>query len=106
MAKNKYYEDKTPATVGYVNRLVDEAVDTLLNGMQNMFDEQKKELRKIQKVQLDLSKGQKENSINIEVLKKGQEDIKEKLNDMTLSHPSREEFDALKKKVFRHHPSN
>lgn len=97
--KNEKLDKNSHAIIGFVQELVNDAVDTILTGMQNIQDQNNKRFDR-------LEKGQKRLETRTEKLDKGQEDIKEKLNDMTLTYPSREEFDALKKKVLRHHPSN
>ena len=64
-----------------------------------------KEFEKLKKGQEENNRQTKQLRNDIDQLRKGQKDIVETLEDITLNHTTREEFYSLKKKVFRHHPT-
>jgi len=78
------------------NRQMEEAVDAILAGMQRMFDKQDE---KIEESKKEL-KGEMD-SFRRET-KKGFSEVKKRLEDTS----SRKEFNDLKEKVYRHHPSS
>ena len=84
-----------PVTKG----MLDDAVDTLLKGMDNLYDRFKGELdRGIEKVEARLDNLERDMSF----VKRDIRDIKADLSDT----PTRKEFTELKSRVDRYHPAS
>ncbi len=64
-------------------KMLDEAVEAILNGMEGMFSKQDKRFDK---------------------LEAGQKDLQRQIGDLKYDTPTQKEFDTLKSKVDKYHP--
>lgn len=87
MTKKKSLKNEV-ATKGYVLKIVTQATDAILNGMQKMFDAQNK--------RFDLLESKMDT---------GHENLQRQITDLKWDTPTRGEFNKLKTRVNRYHPA-
>ena len=100
MAKDKASKKSKKALLEPVNRgMLNDAVDTILNGMDNLFSRFQDELN-------DFREEVNTNFDKVKVRLRGVEDEVKGLKSELSNTPTRKEFNKLKEKVDRYHPSN
>lgn len=77
----------SPATKRDVQKIVAQAMELLLKGVEKMFEKQ-----------------EKKHNGRFDKLEAGQSDLKRQLTNLKLDTPTRKEFEELKEKVDTYHP--
>ena len=96
-------DDNQPATKKDVFEIVSQASDLIIKGMEEMFERQDKRYdKKFEGVDSRLDTIEQ----GVVNLKSGQYELKKSIQDLQVDTPSRGEFNRLKAKVDRHHPTN